>query len=149
MTPNSVRFQSLGLSLALFHFVLCSDNIALAQAKNIDPLPTIETILENLNKTDVPPKVQDFLKAIPNSWKQNFTFMYESESIQDASREYPRAFTFSDSGDVVLAFNGNRDQAGFNRVEMALVRPETNEIEFRDLTFCEDTNASGPCKGKF
>lgn len=118
---------------------------ASAQTTAAGPIQQIQDIVVRLNSRSDKPRVEDFLHELPPAWRQNFTFVYQSNSIQDASREFPRAIAFAIDGSIVLTFNGHTSQFGYERVEMAIANAAANQVEFRDVTLCDNAKDSD-CK---
>jgi hypothetical protein len=115
-------------------------------AAESDPLDQVNSIVDQLNATKEKPLVEHFLAATPLDWRSNATFMYNSQSLQQASRKFPRAIAFSSNGELIMTFNGHEKQRGYHSVEFAVVRPKELRLEFREIQFCD--SAKGPCKAK-
>jgi len=95
--------------------------------------PTFETIQQWVNQGEVP-TVEAFLGKLPSSLRSNFTLMRESKSSQQASGSAPRAILFGETGKLLVAFNGDPEQKGYNTVELIQFR-EPGRFEFRALRF--------------
>ena len=83
-------------------------------------LTSIESVLEHLSE-----KEPNFLSK--------FTLIYQSQSLQDASPEFPRAVVFGDSGDLIMSFNGHQTQKGYENLEFIQFR--NRKFEFYEVTF--------------
>ena len=116
-----------------------------SKAAAADPLFDLQATVATINSKFERPTVEQFLDAAPPAWRENFTFVYQSKSLQEASRLFPRALAFSTDGSVIVAFNGDSSQFGYDRVELAIVRPENHALEFRDVAFCK-SQVQGPCR---
>lgn len=72
---------------------------------------------------------------------ENFTLMRESRSTQAATGKDPRAIVFQQDGRLVLTFNGDAQEQGFERVEILQFRepnagsPVGSHFEFREILF--------------
>jgi hypothetical protein len=81
-------------------------------------------------------KIESLLPLLPEDLRAHFTLVHKSESrMQGASEENPRAVIFGSTGRLILTFNGDKSQLGFNVVEAlsfdnASKKFELNEIDF-------------------
>lgn len=85
-----------------------------------------------LNNADT---VEKALSLVPKDFFENYVLVYRSRSLQDSSFEYPRVIAFGKSARFVLAFNGHKDQKGFNSIETIQFRENEQKWEFSEITF--------------
>jgi len=95
--------------------------------------------------------IDDVLGLLPGNMRSNFSLVYQSKSLQGPHRpDYlnPRAILQSgtiDSG-FYLTFNGMRNQAGYNTLEMLQVDVAANDpakiFQYFEIEFPKDEDAS-------
>lgn len=136
MSGNFHQISGILLALHLF-------SSATARGAASDPLRVIEDALSRSQSSLQAAKVEDFLAELPDDWRSNYTFVYRSQSRQGASPAFPRALAFASDGTAIVTFNGEKEQHGYNTVELALVRPDSQGIELRDISFCAEPSAPG------
>jgi hypothetical protein len=76
-------------------------------------LKDLEYILKEKNSS-----IEEIISALPDSMRENFTFMKESQSTQGASPNSPRAIVFGKDSKLVMTFNGDPTQAGYDIIEV-------------------------------
>ncbi len=134
---------------AIRHFVvslyiaICT--IPQSGAVTLAPDPTfaeLEILLGNPKVTSV----EKFLAELPVSYRNSFTLVYKSKSIQGASPPFPRAVVFGRDGKLILTFNGDRSQKGFNNIEILHWDEALKEWELREIQFSNTAKprVSGP-----
>jgi hypothetical protein len=79
--------------------------------------------------------VEKLIPLLPESYRTKNTFLYKSGSLQDADITNPRAIVFGDSATLILSFNGDSHQKGFNQLEIMQWRPEKRALELRLIQF--------------
>ena len=108
-----------------------------ANNKNLDREEVISILAGgNINSVDA------FLKNLALSKDEyksqllkNYVLKYGSQSIQGSSFKDPRAIMFSDDGQMVMTFNGHKDQLGGKRLEMMQWNGEKRAFEMFDVDF--------------
>jgi hypothetical protein len=85
---------------------------------------SVEQLLERLAKT--------------TTLTSNYTLLYDSRSLQDASFAFPRVITFGIDAKIMLAFNGHPSQAGYNSLEVMKFNDQNKTFELREIQFPQD-----------
>ena len=86
-------------------------------------------------KKQGPIYLETVLEALPIPFRLNQTFVYESRSTQGASPLSPRAILFNSDASFVLAFNGQPNQPGFDRMEIMDFDSRKRSLHFREVVF--------------
>ena len=79
--------------------------------------------------------VDQLLKQLPKSFLEEYTLVYNSRSLQDASPLHPRALVYSKSGQTVIAFNGDSSQKGYFTLEVMEFDPHSESFQFQEIQF--------------
>lgn len=79
--------------------------------------------------------MEDLLPLLPTDLRSNYTLMYESRSLQDATPTSPRVILFGKNAKLTCAFNGEPTQAGYDSLECFQFRDETQSFDFRQIQF--------------
>src|SRR4051812_43977881 len=74
---------------------------------------TYEDVVELIQKNHVL-SIEQLLPKLPEEFRSNYTLMYSSRSLQDASYEHPRVIMFGNDARLTCAFNGEATQLGFD-----------------------------------
>jgi cytochrome c553 len=82
--------------------------------------------------------VEELLAALPEDLRTHYSLVFSSRSLQDASLENPRAVLFGSSAQLILTFNGDPSQRGFEAVETMEFDAHANRFIFREITFSSD-----------
>src|SRR6202047_15762 len=82
--------------------------------------------------------VEELIAALPEDLRTHYSLVFSSRSLQDASFEHPRAVLFGSNAQLILAFNGDPSQHGFEAVEPMEFDSHTNRFIFREITFSSD-----------
>ena len=124
-------------------------------------LVSVEVVLHNLDRAGVPAGQSEFasradfginelrelitqnnlntveqtLEKLPPELLRNYTLQHTSISLQEASPQNPRAVLFMPNGSLILTFNGNSRQKGFDQIEAASFDPLKDEISFYEVDF--------------
>lgn len=96
---------------------------------------TVKDLIQNRGANSI----EKLLEKLPSDYRENFTLMYSSRSIQGSSYENPRAILFGKSAKFIMTFNGDASQRGNDRLEMLQFRDETKQFELRSVTFRNGT----------
>ena len=99
----------------------CDDFLGIL--KNSSPKPT--TVLQAL----------ELLRQNKPEYLKYNTFVFESRSLHETRSDAPRALVYGTNAKFVLSFNGERNQAGFERLELMCFRDVTKSFEFIDVAF--------------
>ncbi|MFM8313412.1 MAG: hypothetical protein ACKOA8_03935, partial [Deltaproteobacteria bacterium] len=79
--------------------------------------------------------LEKVLHALPVPLRSSPVFIYRSESLQSASPEFPRVLLSDPSGNLVLAFNGESKQTGFDKLEALEFDEKKNRFNFYEMKF--------------
>jgi cytochrome c553 len=82
--------------------------------------------------------VEELLAALPEDLRTHYSLVFSSRSLQDASFEHPRAVLFGSNAQLILTFNGDPSQHGFEAVESMEFDAHANRFIFREITFSLD-----------
>ena len=82
--------------------------------------------------------VEELLAELPADLRTHYSLVFSSRSLQDASFEHPRAVLFGSDAQLILTFNGDPSQHGFDAVETMEFDTRANRFIFREITFSAD-----------
>ncbi len=87
--------------------------------------------------------IEAVLEWLPKNYRAHHTYVYERPfskrlDIQEASFLNPRAIVFGKDGKLILTFNGDSKHQGYNLIELARWRDDTNTLELREIRFSPD-----------
>lgn len=82
--------------------------------------------------------VADFLANLPLEIRDDFTLIHTSGSLQGSSYENPRALIYNQDGSLMMTFNGDPSQRGYEAVEVARFDQEKRKIEFYEIAYKAD-----------
>jgi len=89
-------------------------------------------------------KVEDFLAQLPSSYREKFTLVYHSKSLQAASYENPRVIFFGHGQtELILAYTGNSqsqesqniEKDSFDKIETIAWNKVNKKFEFYEFHF--------------
>jgi len=86
------------------------------------PNPSIESLLPVLQKQE------------PEMFNE-YVLMYGSRSLQGSSFQAPRALLIGKHAELVITFNGNASQKGFNTLEVMYFDHKESKFNFQEITF--------------
>ncbi len=86
--------------------------------------------------------IPETLSRLPIEMRANYTLVHSSKSLQGSSYLMPRALLFGNTGNLILAFNGDPETYGFNSMETASFNAATQKIEFRKIIFRAESPAN-------
>lgn len=93
----------------------------------------VKSKIESQNITSI----DTLISVLPQSYRENFVLMRNSQSSQGATPERPRVLMFGNGDRAVISFNGSPEERGFNKVEMVEFKNDTNRFEFREIDFTD------------
>src|SRR5262249_39270386 len=67
--------------------------------------------------------IESFIEHLPTAMRNNYVLVFQSRSIQDATRANPRVILFSPDAHFVVTFNGEPSQRGYDDVEVMRFDP--------------------------
>jgi mono/diheme cytochrome c family protein len=106
-----------------------------------EPAPAGEFAFDSLSQVITAQhvgSVEELLAALPEDLRTHFSLVFSSRSLQDASFEHPRAVLFGSGAQLILTFNGDPSQRGFEAVETMEFDAHANHFIFREITFPRD-----------
>ncbi|MEQ1876649.1 MAG: hypothetical protein ABL958_08380 [Bdellovibrionia bacterium] len=126
------------LNSALFLFLSVAISIQSAAQSTYYNTKSSDFTFEKLTSIIERGRVQDIeslLSELPQEFRNEFVAVYNSRSLQEASFENPRIIMFGTDASLIVSFNGDRSQKGFDRLEVIQFREKTARFEFRELIF--------------
>ncbi len=105
--------------------------------------------LDRLASSDKIKTMQDFLNAIPKSSMQDFTFVYNSLSLQRGNEHsdengqgkvsplWPRVLRSTMDGKITMSFVCDPKNPAYGKVEILHFDEETNELKSKELDFTQ------------
>lgn len=75
------------------------------------------------------------LERLPAEYRENYTLVYDSHSLQQSSLRNPRALLFGTDATLVLTFNGDPSQRTFDELEVVQYRENPPRFEFHSIAF--------------
>ncbi|HLZ97430.1 MAG TPA: hypothetical protein VKP66_05735 [Steroidobacteraceae bacterium] len=106
-----------------------------------EPAPASEFTFDSLSRVidaQHVGSVEELLTALPADLRTHYSLVFSSRSLQDASFEHPRAVLFGSDAQLILTFNGDASQHGFEAVETMEFDARANRFMFREITFSRD-----------
>ncbi|RYZ65198.1 MAG: hypothetical protein EOP05_20945, partial [Proteobacteria bacterium] len=97
---------------------------------------TFENLKEIVASKDLR-SVSDVVPYLPEEYRKSFTLMHKSRSIQRSSAEAPRAILFGNDAKMVMSFNGDPNDAGYDRLEVMEFKDDTEKFEFKFIYFAD------------
>ncbi len=79
--------------------------------------------------------VQGALMLLPPELRANYTLVFASRSLQGATPYAPRAILFGSDARLIVTFNGDAAERGYDVLETMQFDDRTNTFHFRELSF--------------
>jgi hypothetical protein len=79
--------------------------------------------------------IEGLLPLLPDEYRERYTLIHSSRSLQGASPEFPRVIAFGRSAELTLAFNGDPDDVGHEFLETAEFDRTTRRFVYREIHF--------------
>lgn len=79
--------------------------------------------------------IEDLLPALPGSLRYHYALVFASRSLQDASDDSPRVILYGSDARLIVTFNGNPSQRGFNVLETMEFDDDTGQFRLREIEF--------------
>jgi hypothetical protein len=86
--------------------------------------------------------VAGLITALPVSMRSHYVLVFASRSLQSASFENPRAILYGNDAQFIVTFNGHARQRGFDAVEVAEFKADTQSFELREIRFSPEPGAA-------
>ncbi len=108
------------------------------------PVLTLNGIEDFIRTNDIR-SVEQLLSALPKSYLDHYTLMFQSRSLQSASFSNPRAIVFGTNGKLIMSFNGSPEQTGYYAIEAIEFNDLTKSFQMEEIAFPEpgDPSAHG------
>lgn len=94
-------------------------------------LDDLTALIERENLLELPA----VLDRLPAEYRENYTLVYDSHSLQQSSHRDPRALLFGSDATLVLTFNGDPAQRTFDELEAVQFRENPPRFEFHSIAF--------------
>lgn len=98
------------------------------------PVLTIAGI-EQFIDTHAITSIDALLADLPASYLDQYTLVFQSRSLQGASFAHPRALVHGSSGRLIMSFNGDDAQAGYNALELLEFNATTHAFQMAEIEF--------------
>ena len=79
--------------------------------------------------------IEAVLPALPDSLRYRYALVFASRSLQDAGYDGPRVILFGPDARLVVTFNGDRDQRGYDALETMEFDAASGQFRFREVQF--------------
>ena len=79
--------------------------------------------------------IEAVLPALPDSLRYRYALVVASRSLQDAGYDGPRVILFGPDARLVVTFNGDRDQRGYDALETMEFDAASGQFRFREVKF--------------
>ena len=79
--------------------------------------------------------VGDALALLPAELRLNYTLVYQTHSIQQASLESPRAILFGTDARLIVTFNGSPDQSNYDKLEILSFDDASESFALHSIAF--------------
>jgi hypothetical protein len=91
--------------------------------------------LEQLAASGRVHSVEELIAALPPEMRSHYVLVFASRSLQGASFTAPRAILFDDDARLVVSYNGDPQQRGYDALETMEFDPAANAFRFREILF--------------
>ena len=75
------------------------------------------------------------VEHLPPEYKENYTLVYQSDSLHGASEQQPRVLLFGKDAHFIMTFNGDPAQRRYHHLELLQFRPALHEFELHSIVF--------------
>ena len=86
--------------------------------------------------------IETLLAALPAPMRSHYVLVFASRSLQQASLRDPRVILYGAEAHLMLSFNGDPGEAGYDAVETAEYEPRQARFRFREIRFLQ--SPTGP-----
>lgn len=126
----------MGMGSVFKSFVVCLFLINSAHAVGPFTIKNVENILNARNYT----KIEDVLRTFPAEQRSSYTLVHSTNSLQGADAKNPRVIMYGPDATFIVAFNGNPNYSGYDKLEMIQFDRPTAKFRFFD-TYRDSNNA--------
>jgi hypothetical protein len=88
--------------------------------------------------------VDELIPALPEELRRHYTLVFASRSLQGASFSNPRVILFGSDALLVVTYNGDPHERGYDVVETMEFDPGTAAFAFREIRFANGPDAGPP-----
>src|SRR5260221_2976765 len=88
--------------------------------------------------------VDELIAALPEDLRNHYALVFASRSLQGASYSNPRAILFGSDAQLVVTYNGDPHERGYDAVETMEFDPGTAAFLFREIRFGSGSDAGRP-----
>jgi len=88
--------------------------------------------------------IDEFIAALPEDLRGHYTLVFASRSLQGASYSNPRVILFGSDAQLVVTYNGDPHERGYDAVETMEFDPGTAAFLFREIRFGSGPDAAPP-----
>lgn len=122
--------RSLGIGLVYLFWGLLGSSRALAAAQS----PSFDFhALQLLIEEGESGTVEELLAALPVSYRSHYVLVFSSRSLQQASMRDPRAIIYGGDAHLIVSFNGDPAQRGYDALETMEFDPGTARFRLREI----------------
>ena len=82
--------------------------------------------------------MEELIAALPPAMRSHYSLVFASRSLQDASFAAPRAILFGEDASLVVSYNGDPRQRGYDALESMEFDAASNSFRFREILFTPD-----------
>jgi len=86
--------------------------------------------------------IDSLLPLLPRDLLNHYVMVYKSRSLQEASTDNPRVILTGSDAKLMLTFNGEAHQAGYNTLEITQFRDAGKEFEMREINFPQNEKSN-------
>jgi hypothetical protein len=91
--------------------------------------------LRQLIERDRIDSIEALLADLPEDLRRSYALVFSSRSLQEATFRDPRAILYGSDGRLILTFNGDAAERGYEALESAQYDTVRDRFEFRELRF--------------
>lgn len=148
MTMSWSEIRQLFVVICLLMFSYSSTGVAQYRDKYKDylnraftdvkaPTFTKQNLLEIIRSSKVT-RVADLLPLLPESFRKQAVLVFKSGSLQEGRPLLPRVLLFNEDASLVITFNGDSSQYGFESLETMSFNYRKYSFEFEEFIFSDD-----------
>lgn len=122
-------------------FILVFPIAAVSQEQNLNFEEIIRVLEANQPKTVA--QALHAIKAKHPKYFDNYALVARSMSIQGSTPANPRVVLFDQDAKLVISFNGEVGERGYDRIELMSFDDSMKSYDFREIKFFGDSNTAG------
>lgn len=117
--------------------------LAVVNAAVAQPSFTFQA-LQDLIATQHLYSIEQLLPALPAELRSHYVLVFASRSLQEASLQSPRVILFGEDARLIITFNGEPGQRGYDSLETLEFDPVSNTFRLREIRFAADDKLAPP-----